>query len=50
MMVTARYRVSRWYFAGTEKWEGDPHSEKGCIGCPWHNVILWKENLLEAVN
>ena len=40
----------KWYYQGTENWEGDPYSEAGCIGCPWYDLEEWKTKLLEIVN
>ena len=35
----------KWYSSGNEKWEGSsPSDEKGCIGCCWYDLEVWKNN------
>lgn len=34
----------KWFYAGTEDWQGSSKAdETGCIGCPWYDLVLWKE-------
>ena len=34
----------KWYYKGSEMWEGSSKAdESGCIGCPWYDLIAWKE-------
>jgi hypothetical protein len=41
----------RWYFKGSERWEGPPKgNEDGCLGCPWHDLAEWKKQLLNQLN
>ena len=39
-----------WYFKGDENWapvtKGD---ENGCVGCPWYDLIKWKEELIKSL-
>ncbi len=40
----------RWYFEGSEKWEkARKDDEKGCIGCPWHDLAEWKKRLMDKL-
>lgn len=35
-----------WFYKGTSKWEGKTSSdEDGCVGCPWYDLIKWKDEL-----
>lgn len=37
-----------WFYAGNEYWQGTtPYDERGCIGCPWYDLELWKTRLAE---
>lgn len=39
----------RWYYVGNEKWEGEnAFDEKGCVGCPWYDLAIWKEKFGDA--
>lgn len=32
-----------WYYQGDTRWQGSSKAdEKGCIGCPWYDIELWK--------
>lgn len=32
-----------WYYKGDSQWRGSSKAdEKGCIGCPWYDVMKWK--------
>lgn len=45
------YMGLKWYFSGDENWQGaTQNDENGCIGCPWHDLELWKAKLSEATN
>lgn len=34
----------KWYYQGNENWEGQSKvDERGCIGCPWYDLLKWKE-------
>ncbi len=33
-----------WY-EGNEIWQGEPHNEKGCVGCFWYDPYKWREEL-----
>jgi hypothetical protein len=43
--IRGQFLGIRWYFKGSEKWEGKEGFEEGCVGCPWHDVALWKSKL-----
>lgn len=47
--VRGQFMGIRWYFKGNNEWVEDPNSEEGCIGCPWHDVSLWKDKLRSVV-
>ena len=39
-----------WFFKGHSRWEGDiKDNPKGCEGCPWHDLALWKRKLLGSL-
>jgi len=39
-----------WFHTGGDKWVGDAlGSEKGCFGCPWHDIDLWRKKLVEKL-
>lgn len=39
-----------WYYEGDEIWRGEsPYDERGCHGCPWYDLSLWKTKLLEKL-
>lgn len=39
-----------WYYQGNHKWEGkNEHDENGCIGCPWYDLVEWKNKLKEEL-
>lgn len=41
----------RWYYEGDLHWNGSCKSDgDGCIGCPWYDLVHWKEKLLEKLN
>lgn len=40
----------RWYYKGDSNWSGPKNLEKGCVGCPWYDVDLWRKKLIEAVS
>lgn len=43
------YMGLKWYYQGDENWQGEtPYDEKGCVGCPWYDLEIWKHKLLEA--
>lgn len=34
----------KWFYEGDEKWRGSSKAdEKGCIGCCWYDLELWRE-------
>lgn len=38
----------KWYPDGDEHWNGDNKSdEKGCKGCPWYDLEVWKQQFNE---
>lgn len=44
-----------YYYQGTSKW--DPtiptkgkRAEKGCVGCPWYDIELWRQHLVAKLN
>lgn len=38
----------KWFYAGDERWRGTSKAdEKGCIGCCWYDLTLWKEKFNE---
>lgn len=40
----------KWYYEGNENWEGaTENDEKGCVGCPWYDLELWKTKLSEKL-
>lgn len=33
----------KWYYEGDENWAGSSKAdEKGCVGCPWYDLVEWK--------
>ena len=45
----------KYYYKGTEKWDSSiptlgKEAEKGCEGCPWYDIELWREKLNELLN
>lgn len=41
---------TKWYYHGDENWNGSTENdEKGCIGCPWYDLALWKRKLNEKL-
>lgn len=43
-----------FYFAGKDTWDTDipgrgRDAEKGCIGCPWHDIGRWRMELLKKI-
>lgn len=45
------YGIS-YYYKGDENWDPSipikgKEAEKGCIGCPWYDIALWKQRLIE---
>ena len=49
--VRGSFMGIRWYYEGDLKWNGSCKSdENGCVGCPWYDLVLWKEKLLESLN
>ncbi len=41
--------INFWY-KGDENWSGNPHDEKGCIGCFWYDPYKWRRKLNELVS
>jgi hypothetical protein len=40
----------KWFYEGTEDWSGEnSYDEKGCIGCPWYDLELWKTKLIVEI-
>ncbi|MFC2099113.1 hypothetical protein ACFLSP_05145 [Bacteroidota bacterium] len=40
----------KWYYQGDEIWRGNSKDdEKGCIGCPWYDIDLWRNKLQETL-
>ncbi len=40
----------KWFDEGTEDWvEETNDKEKGCRGCPWYDLELWKKKLIEKL-
>ncbi|MBW6482426.1 MAG: hypothetical protein K0B10_05140 [Vicingaceae bacterium] len=40
----------KWYYQGDENWNGTTENdEKGCVGCPWYDLELWKIKLKEKL-
>lgn len=38
-----------WYYQGNKDWNGvNAYDEQGCVGCPWYDLSLWKNNFLNA--
>lgn len=39
-----------WYSTGNKMWEGSSFDdEKGCVGCPWYDVLEWKKEVLKKL-
>ena len=43
-----------FYYYGSEKWDNSipkrgKEAEKGCYGCPWYDIDLWRRKLLEII-
>ena len=40
-----------WYYDGDNIWRGNSKAdEKGCVGCCWYDIVLWKNKLTEHLN
>lgn len=39
----------KWYYEGNEQWSGQKSDPKGCIGCPWFDLDLWKKKLMQSL-
>lgn len=40
----------KWYYAGNSNWEGTSTSdEKGCEGCCWYDMLLWKKHFNDVL-
>ena len=39
----------RYYYAGTDRWKGDPKDERGCHGCGWYDFDKWRKALNRAI-
>lgn len=44
-----------FYYTGNEKWNPDipkvgKAAEKGCLGCPWYDIELWRKELTKRLN
>lgn len=44
-----------FYYEGNENWDPSipkkgKEAEKGCVGCPWYDVDLWRKELLKKLN
>ena len=38
----------QWYYKGDENWNGANKSdENGCVGCPWYDLVTWREKFNE---
>lgn len=41
---------TKWFHVGNENWQGaTENDEQGCVGCPWYDLELWKEKLIEKL-
>lgn len=45
----------QFYYKGNENWDTTlpqkgSDAEKGCIGCPWYDLLEWKRQLLKKLN
>lgn len=40
--------INFWY-AGNDMWSGNPHDEKGCVGCFWNDPFKWRKELNKAL-
>lgn len=43
-----------YFFQGTKQWdpsipEKGKDAEKGCIGCPWHDIEDWREHIIKLI-
>ncbi len=44
-----------FFHKGSEKWDSSiptkgKDAEKGCIGCPWHDIEAWRNELIKKLN
>lgn len=40
----------KWYYQGDEHWAGTSKAdENGCVGCPWYDLLLWKQKFNEEL-
>jgi len=47
--IRGQFMGIRWYFNGGPNWLFDKDDARGCIGCPWHDVSLWKDQLRDVL-
>lgn len=47
--IRGQFMGIKWYYSGDEKWVKQKDDESGCIGCPWYDVVEWKEQLKKAI-
>lgn len=45
----------KYFYKGSEKWDRriptkGKAAEKGCVGCPWYDIELWREKLNQKLN
>lgn len=43
-----------YFYEGDENWDPNipkkgKNAEKGCIGCPWYDIVAWRKALLEKI-
>ena len=44
-----------FYYAGDENWDENikktgKEAEKGCYGCPWYDIEMWRKKLIELIS
>jgi hypothetical protein len=44
-----------FFYEGSTKWDSNipkigKEAEKGCVGCPWYDIELWRNKLIEKLN
>ena len=44
-----------YYYSGTDNWDDKippkgKEAEKGCYGCPWYDIALWRKKVKELID
>ncbi len=49
--IRGNFMGIKWFYKGNDNWDGKtPFDEEGCVGCPWYDLVEWKEQLNKKIN